>query len=193
MGDNRKRIVAPSIASTSCLRAIHHVSHAFLTWPSYCAIPGDVTRTRTALRSLPRRRNRLCHHRDSLHASHAAHRPPCTCSHGDTCFPNLNNPICPHFSRQRWYLVPGAERFKADSRSCKRAHLGRPQNTGRTSHTAPRGAGAVSKTILRGPLGLPFPSVTRPTSPVWVAPCPISSYALTHANTLWDIHIGCLC
>ena len=60
MGDNRKPIVAPSIASTALLRANHHVSQrVLLTRPSRCAISADVTHTRTALRSLPRRRNRL--------------------------------------------------------------------------------------------------------------------------------------
>ena len=45
-GDNWKRNVAPSIALHIRFRAIHHVSCAFLTWPSCCAIPTDVTRTR---------------------------------------------------------------------------------------------------------------------------------------------------
>ena len=110
---------------------------------------------------------------------------------GATCFPNLNNLICPHFSHRRWYLVPGAKRFKADSRSRKRACLGRPQNTKLTSHAASRGAGTVSEIVPCSPLGSPFPSVTQPTSPVWIGPCPIFSHAMSFAFcTHFDTHSG---
>ena len=133
-------------------RRPHHVSRAFLTWPSCCAIPGDITRTRTALRSLPRRRNRLCHHRDVLREQYSwptARRPL------HTCFPNSHNRH--HFSRPRGGFVPITGRFNAGSQSRSLARLDRSQNKERTSHAAFHGAGAVSKITL---------SITRPTSPV---------------------------
>ena len=117
---------------------------------------------------------RRCHPRDSsreFHSRHAARRPLYTCSHGAMRFPNSHY-NCLHFSRPRPGLVPSAERFGAGFRSHDRASLGHSQNTERTSHAASRGAGAVSK-ITR--------SVARPTTPVWVGPCPISSRALIHS------------
>ena len=142
---------------------------------------------------MQRRRGRLCHLGDPLRTSRerlsrrAVRRPPCMCSHGDSCFPNSNNSIRLHFSRPRGLFVPNAERFDAGSRSRSHACLGHLQNTERTSHAASRGAGAVSKIT---------PSVTRPTSPVWVGPCPIShipchsysAHILTH--TLGHSHRG---
>jgi len=117
----------------------------------------------------------------------AQHVEPCTCAHmGDPCFPNSNSSIRLHFSRPHG-LVPSAECFSAGSRSRKRPWLGGLQSTGQISHTASRRAGTVSEIT---------PSVTQPTTPVWVGPCPISTYALTHAMLLavcthsWKIILG---
>ena len=139
MGDNRKRIVTPSIASTARLRANHHVSQrVLLTWPSRYAISADVTRTRDRQRRpqgsfrkhLPRR---------------AARRPLNTSSHEATCFPNSHHSLRRHFNRPLDGLVPTTGRFHAGFRIRSRARLGRPQNTKRTSYTMSRGADAVSK------------------------------------------------
>ena len=123
-------------------------------------------------------------------------------SHGDLCFSNLLNPsIGLHFSRPRSRLVPSTDRFNAGFPSRKRPRLGHSQNTERTSHVASRGAGVDPEIIPSVSLGSLFPSVTRPTTPIWVGPCPIFTHALTHAlsfapltrlDTLQDNHSGCL-
>ena len=123
LGDNRKRIVAPSIAPCAHFRVIHRVSRAPLTWLSCCEISGDVTRTQN-LHGLPCRPSRACRPGDSLRAFReqntwrAARDSPHTRSHGDPCFPNSHNlPL----NRARASFVPRTRRFNTSRRSRKRA------------------------------------------------------------------------
>ena len=140
----------------------------------------------------------------ALHEDHsrcAACRALYTCLHGDIFFPNSINPsVRLHFSCPCSGNVPGTDRFNSGSPETLNipsndARFGGSQNMDRISHTESRGASTVSKIILSRSEGSPLPSITLPTTPVWVSQCPIFSRALIHAmsfalHSRSDTHSG---